>query len=226
MNAAGRTQYIYHQRWRKIRDGEKFIRSLAFGQRLPVLRRVVTGVLKQNENARRRVLAAAVRLMDKAGMRVGGAAYAAGNGSFGATTLQRRHDSIEADVVHLLFRGKSAGGWDVSINGALLQDHFASIPHAPRTGPALCHAFSSGRRKLWHAISLARSQRVGASSPEAVTAAVRDAADWLHNTPAIAKESYINPRVIGLFEQGRVADLKRQRDSAVLALLTGGHGRT
>lgn len=257
VDAAGRTQYIYHPRWREIRDEEKFIRSLAFGQRLPALRRVVTRDLKQNDNARRRALAAAVRLMDKVGMRVGGAAYAAENGSFGATTLQRRHVSIEADVVHLMFRGKSAGEWDVSINDSLLQDYFASIPHTPRSSPALCHASFSGRRKLWHAISdtevngylgevaghgftakdfrtwqgtvvasisLARSQRAGSSSPEAITAAIRDAADWLHNTPTVAKESYINPRVIGLFEQGKVADLKRQIDSAVLALLTGGHG--
>ncbi len=258
VDSAGRTQYIYHPRWREIRDGEKFIRSLAFAQRLPTIRRVVTGDLSQDTDARRRALAAAVRLMDRAGLRVGGAAYVEENGSFGATTLQRRHVRVEGDVVHLVFRGKSAGDWDVVITDKLLHHYFASIPRTPRSAPALCHATMSGRRKLWHpisdsdvngylgdvaghgftakdfrtwqgtvvaAISLARSHHAGASSPAAVIGAVQEAADWLHNTPAIAKGSYINPRVTALFEQGQVADLRRQKDSAVLALLTGGRDR-
>ncbi len=255
VDAAGRTQYIYHPRWREIRDGEKFIRSLAFAQRLPTIRRVVTKDLSQESDGRRRALAAAVRLMDKAGLRVGGAAYAEENGSFGATTLQRRHVSVDDDMIQLVFRGKSAGDWDVLINDALLHAYFSSVPRMPRSGPALCHFSMTGRRKIWHsiadsdvnnylgdvaghgftakdfrtwqgtveaALSLSRSLQVGATSPEAVAGAVQDAADWLHNTPAIAKESYINPRVIALFEQGQVADLRRQKDSAVLALLTGG----
>ncbi|MDR7356310.1 DNA topoisomerase IB, partial [Paeniglutamicibacter sulfureus] len=82
VDAAGRTQYLYHARWREVRDDEKFIRSLAFAQRLPVLRRIVTRDLKQTEDPRRRALAAAVRLMDRAGLRIGGVAYAQENGSF------------------------------------------------------------------------------------------------------------------------------------------------
>lgn len=72
------------------------------------------------------------------------------------------------------------------------------------------------------ATSLAYSSRLGATSPEAVTAAMEQAAHWLHNTPAIAKESYVDPRIVALFEHGKVAALDRQRDSAVLALLTAG----
>lgn len=255
VDGAGRTQYIYHPQWRELRDDEKFIRSLAFAQRLPALRRAVTRDLKQEENARRRALAAAVRLMDRAALRVGGAAYAEENGSFGATTLQRRHVSVEGEVLHLLFRGKSAGTWDIHLIDPLLQDFFAAMPRTPRTGPALSHPVKSGRKKTWQsisdsevnaylgdvagsgftakdfrtwqgtvtaALSLARSQRSGASSPAAVTAAIRDAAAWLHNTPSIARDSYVNPRVIALFEQGQVASLKRQPDAAVLALLMNG----
>ncbi len=253
VDAAGRTQYIYHVQWRELRDDEKFIRSLAFAQRLPAVRRAVTRDLKQEQDARKRALAAAVRLIDRAALRVGGAAYADENGSFGATTLQRRHVSAEGSAVHLLFRGKSAGTWDVYITDALLGEFFAALPGTPRTGPAVSHPVKSGRRKTWHAISdaevnayldtvagpgftakdfrtwqgtvaaalsLARAHRSGASSPAAVTAAIKDAAAWLHNTPAIARDSYINPRVIALFEQGKVAALNRQPDGAVLALLT------
>lgn len=254
VDAAGRTQYLYHPRWREMRDDEKFIRSLSFAQHLPALRRAVTRDLKQQLDARKRALAAAVRLIDRAGLRVGGVAYANENGSFGATTLQRRHVHAEGAELRLLFRGKSAGTWDVHLRDPLLGDYFVSVPRTPRTGPALSHAVVSGRRKEWRpisdsevnaylgriagagftakdfrtwqgtvvaALSLARSQRSGATSPAAVTAAIRDASDWLHNTPTVARDSYVNPRVIALFEQGRVADLKRKPDSAVLALLVG-----
>lgn len=251
---AGRTQYIYHPRWREIRDSEKYIRSLAFAQRLPAIRRMVTRDLKQSVDERRRAVAAGVRLIDRAGLRVGGAAYAEENGSFGATTLQRRHVSVQGDVLHLVFRGKSAGHWDLRVKDELLVNYFVSVPRTPGSGPALCHASRSGRRKQWHgisdadvngylgeaaghgftakdfrtwqgtvvaALSLARSFRTGATSPEAVTAAIRDAAAWLHNTPSIARDSYVNPRVIALFEQGTVAAHGRQKDRAVLALLSG-----
>ncbi|MGN5734531.1 DNA topoisomerase IB [Arthrobacter psychrochitiniphilus] len=258
VDAAGRTQYIYHPRWRELRDDEKFIRSLAFAQRLPSMRRTVTRDLQQQDDAKRRTLAAAVRLIDSAGLRIGGAAYADENGSFGATTLQRRHVSVQGSEIRLAFRGKSAGAWDVQLSDALLGEYFTTMPAKPRQGPALCFPVKNGRRKQWHsvsdsdvnaylgrvvgsgftakdfrtwqgtavaAVSLARSHRLGASSPDAVTAAIRDASVWLHNTPTIAKESYVNPRVIALFEQGKVAAPKRQRDSAVLELLTTGRAQ-
>ncbi len=258
VDAAGRTQYLYHPRWREMRDDEKFIRSLAFAQSLPALRRTVTRDLKQQQDPRRRALAAAVRLMDRAGLRVGGAAYADENGSFGATTLQHRHVHAQGRELRLVFRGKSAGAWDLHLSDDLLGDYFDAMPHTPRHGPALSHPVMSGRRKLWQpitdsevnaylgkaagagftakdfrtwqgtavaALSLARSQRSGATSPDAVTAAIREASEWLHNTPAIARDSYVNPRVIALFEQGKVASLGRQHDSAVLALLTSGAAR-
>nr|WP_237759846.1 DNA topoisomerase IB [Arthrobacter alpinus] len=255
IDAAGRTQYIYHSRWRELRENEKFIRSLAFAQSLPTVRRAVTRDLKQRQDLRRSALAAAVRIIDRGGLRVGGAAYAEDNGSFGATTLQRRHLSVEGTTIHLVFRGKSAGHWDVHFTDGLLVDFLTTVPTTPRKAPALCHPRMSGRRKTWQAISdsevnaylgeiaggaftakdfrtwqgnvaaalsLARSARAGETSPTAVTTAILDASQWLHNTPTIAKDSYVNPRVLAMFEQGRVAVLNRQPDSAVLALLTKG----
>lgn len=253
VDAAGRTQYLYHPRWRELKDDEKFIRSLDFAPRLPTLRRLVTRDLKQQQDTRKRSLAAAVRLIDRAGLRVGGAQYAEENGSFGATTLQRRHVRVDGRHVHLMFRGKSAGIWDVDLDDPLLGSYFDSVPHAPRRGPALSYPCAQGRRKVWRpiddtevnaylgeiagsgytakdfrtwqgtvvaALSLARSHRAGVSAPEAVSAAIQEASVWLHNTPAVAKGSYVNPLVITRFEQGRVAALDRQADKAVLHLLT------
>jgi DNA topoisomerase IB len=40
------------------------------------------------------------------------------------------------------------------------------------------------------------------SSRRAITAAVKDVASYLGNTPAVARASYIDPRVVERFEQG------------------------
>ncbi|MDO5745968.1 MAG: DNA topoisomerase IB [Micrococcaceae bacterium] len=257
MDAAGRLQYIYHPRWREVREEEKFIRSLAFAQRLPSIRRMVTRDLGRHTDPRRRALAAAVRLMDSAGLRVGGATYARENESFGATTLCKRHVEVESGHVHLAFRGKSAGSWDVVLKDRQLVDFFTTLPRTPRSAPAICHPVVSGRRKQWRAVSdtevnaylgevaghgftakdfrtwqgtviaalsLSRSLRSGTTSPAAVGAAIKEAATWLHNTPAVARDSYVNPRVITLFEQERVVDPRRRSDAAVLRLLLDGEG--
>lgn len=252
VDAAGRTQYIYHQRWRALRKGEKFLRSLAFAQRLPTIRRIVTRDLAQTEDSRQRALAAAVRLMDSTGLRVGGASYAEEHDSFGASTLRKRHLAIQGDEIRLRFRGKSAVKWDIQVKDPELVDYFDSLPKTPRSGPAICHSVAVEGRRHWRAISdsdinayldhvaghgftakdfrtwqgtvvaalsLSQSFCSGIDPSQAVTTAVQEAALWLHNTPAIASEAYINPRVIELFERGIVADPKRQSDRSVLALL-------
>lgn len=252
VDAAGRTQYIYHPRWRALRENEKFVRSLAFAQRLPTIRRIVTRDLTQTEDSRRRALAAAVRLMDTTGLRIGGALYAQEHDSFGASTLCKRHLAIQGDEIRLTFRGKSAVEWDVKVKDRLLADYFGSLPKTPRSGSAICHCVADEGRSQWRpvsdsdinayldhvaghgftakdfrtwqgtavvALSLSKSFRSGIASPQAVTTAVREAALWLHNTPAIARGSYVNPRVIELFERGIVADPRRQSDRSVLALL-------
>src|SRR5438270_542615 len=45
-DARGRKQYRYHERWREVRDENKYDRMLLFGHALPKLRRRVTRDLK------------------------------------------------------------------------------------------------------------------------------------------------------------------------------------
>lgn len=53
----------------------------------------------------------------------------------------------------------------------------------------------------------------------AVREAIERASEVLGNTPAIAKSSYVDPRVISAYEHGRVIDRRGSRESALLALL-------
>ncbi len=110
LDAAGRKQYLYHERWRSHRDRLKFDSMIAFGEALPRLRRRVardlrlsagqadgSGSSAAEDLPRERVLACAVRLLDLGFFRVGSEDYAERNESYGLTTMRREHVSIERD---------------------------------------------------------------------------------------------------------------------------------
>jgi DNA topoisomerase-1 len=113
-DARGRKQYRYHPRWRTVRDATKYTRMIAFGAALPKLRRRLERDLALPGLPREKILATAVRLLETTCMRVGNEAYARENGSFGLTTLRRRHVDVSGATLRFEFRGK--GGKTVSVD--------------------------------------------------------------------------------------------------------------
>ena len=57
IDAAGRKQYLYHERWRLRRDREKFADMIDFARALPLMRRRVDRALRAEDMTRERVLA-------------------------------------------------------------------------------------------------------------------------------------------------------------------------
>jgi DNA topoisomerase I len=108
-DAAGRRQYIYHGRWRERRDQEKFEEMIRFARALPRLRRVTARHLRQNGITRERVLAGAVRLLDRGFFRIGSEGYAEQNQTYGLATMQKRHVTLEEGGV-LRFDYVAKGG--------------------------------------------------------------------------------------------------------------------
>ena len=94
-DARGRKQYRYHDDWRRRRDREKFEQMLDFGRALPRLRRRVAKQVQGTEPTRERVLAGAVRLLDRGFFRIGGESYAEENNSYGLATMLKRHVRLE-----------------------------------------------------------------------------------------------------------------------------------
>ncbi|MEQ8208765.1 MAG: hypothetical protein RH917_02955 [Lacipirellulaceae bacterium] len=103
----GRPQYIYHERWQAISSATKFDRMHLMAELLPRIRRRVRKDLTAKALSRERVLAAVVRLLDKAHLRVGNERYTQERGSRGATTLASNHVEIEEFSVSLDFPAKS-----------------------------------------------------------------------------------------------------------------------
>ena len=108
IDAAGRKQYLYHEDWRTRRDQEKFDRMLEFARRLPRLRRRVSEDLARDpgEVGRERVLACAVRLLDRGFFRIGGEDYAEQNETYGLATMQRRHVIVRGEEMTFAYTAK------------------------------------------------------------------------------------------------------------------------
>lgn len=111
---AGRKQYLYHPRWREVRDATKFERLLPFGRSLPGLRGRVDRDLRRRGLPRERVLAATVRLLDQTLLRIGNPESARDNGSYGLTTLEDDHVELTSRSIRFCFPAK--GGKEVEID--------------------------------------------------------------------------------------------------------------
>jgi DNA topoisomerase IB len=247
-DAAGRRQYLYHARWAEQRSRAKFTRMETFARALPQLRERVTELLDEHEHegpTRERVLALAVRLLDRAYFRIGSEQYAAEHGTFGLVTLRRHHVTLEPpDVVQFDFPAKHGIRMQRRVEDA---SAFALVDvlRRRRTGPDSVFAARDGRTwsavtahdvndflrtsagidctakdfRTWHgtvlcAIALASQERdaldrgrTPRASPNAlkreIAAAVSQTAAFLGNTPAVARSSYVDPRVIDRYRDGR-----------------------
>jgi DNA topoisomerase-1 len=102
----GRLQYRYHDDWEKARAETKLHRLLGLGSALPHLRDAVRRALAAPDLTRKKVIAAVVRLIDRALLRPGHEEYARATGSRGASTLLKRDVVVEGDKVVLEFKGK------------------------------------------------------------------------------------------------------------------------
>jgi DNA topoisomerase-1 len=111
----GRKQYRYHERWTACRDEVKFSNLVEFARGLPRLRRAVEDDLGRRGLVREKVVATVVRLLDATMIRVGNAAYARENGSFGLTTFRDRHVRVEGSSLRFRFKGKSGKEWRLQV---------------------------------------------------------------------------------------------------------------
>ena len=111
----GRKQYRYHPQWIEERDGVKYSSLVAFAESLPALRRQIDADLRRHGLPLERVVASVVWLLDNTMIRIGNAAYARDNKSFGLTTLRDRHVEITGSSLRFAFKGKSGKEWKLRL---------------------------------------------------------------------------------------------------------------
>ena len=114
-DARRRKQYRYHERWRELRDENKFGRLADFAKALPNIRRRVARDMRLPGLPRKKVLATVVRLLERTFIRIGNEEYARDNKSFGLTTMKNRHVTVKGARLRFRFRGKSGRQHEVDM---------------------------------------------------------------------------------------------------------------
>ncbi|MCA1705711.1 MAG: DNA topoisomerase IB, partial [Actinobacteria bacterium] len=107
IDAAGRKQYLYHQKWREREDQKKFDHMLEFARALPKMRWTWNEHLAQGGLPKEKVLACAARLLDLGFFRIGTEGYAEQNQSYGLATIRKSHVTLESGIITFDYVAKS-----------------------------------------------------------------------------------------------------------------------
>jgi DNA topoisomerase I len=239
LDAAGRKQYLYHERWQRRAAQRKFEAMREFARSLPQLRRAVSRDLRREGVPRERALACAVRLIDLGLFRVGGEEYADANGSYGVATIRREHVSRNGAELVFDFPAKSGQRRVQSVRDAPTLRAVEAMRRR-RSGPEdliayreggawrdvrsddvnayiqeqIGERFSAKDFRTWHGTVLAAVELAARPAPRTRNGAEREikravsrVADALGNTPAVCRSSYIDPRVLDRFREGKTIDL-------------------
>lgn len=223
----GRLQYRYHTGFREAQEAAKYDRCGAFGHALPRLRKQVEADLKTRGLSKTRAVAAVVRLLDLGRVRVGNEDYAKANKSFGATTLRSRHAKLKGSTLKLQFRAKSGKLRNLTITDRSLagivkrcqdlpgQHLFQYLDDDGEARPvtssdvneyikaAMGGEYSAKHFRTWGASVMAFEALATAKHDISLKTMLLPVTEALGNTPAIARKSYVHPRLIALVKDGQ-----------------------
>ncbi|HUR03527.1 MAG TPA: DNA topoisomerase IB [Nonomuraea sp.] len=226
-DAAGRRQYRYHDAWREQQDREKFDRVLELAERLPAFRETVEEQLTGRGLTRERVLAAAARLLDVGFFRVGGENY----DSYGLATLRMEHVSCGKGTITCSYQAKGDISREIKVADPGACAVIRSLKRLKTDGELLCYRRNGGWAdvrsddindylretigcevtakdfRTWHAtvlaaVGLAVSIHAKAEK-RAVARVMKEVAEYLGNTPTVAREAYVDPRVVHAYDKGQ-----------------------
>jgi DNA topoisomerase I len=235
-DAAGRRQYLYHERWREKRDQEKHERVLRLATRLPTFRSTVDEDLCSRGLTERRVVAGALRMLDRGVFRTGGEEYA--EESRGVATLLCGDVTVRGGEIQFDYIAKGGLQRRLRIRDDRLAPLVSSLRRGRpeddrllvyRNGKGACevHADDINRRlqeivgpdftakdlRTWHATVLAAVSVAGHERPSSQAArkrvekaVLKDVSEQLGNTPAVARRSYVDPRVLDAYAEGRTIE--------------------
>ncbi|MEM1251869.1 MAG: DNA topoisomerase IB [Cyanobacteria bacterium P01_H01_bin.21] len=233
-DARGRKQYRYHPDWIQLREQLKFDRLIPFANKLPDLRQQVRQQLAQNhlELDRETITAAIIQILDNTLIRVGNLHYSQTNGSYGLTTLQKRHVDISANHLTFQFRGKSGVEQEIDLHNRRLANIIRRCQEIPGytlfkyideggkyqtidsgdinayLQAVMGESFTAKDFRTWGGTVAACNvlARTASDSTNLVTEAIKIAARQLGNRPATCRKYYIHPTIIDAYETGWLSD--------------------
>ncbi len=226
IDAKGRKQYLYHAVWSEYLNYQKYNDLLKFSQKLPLIRQQVQKDLRRRIWGKEKVLALAIKLMDELFLRVGNKFYKDENGTFGLTTLRKKHLQEEKKHLHLKYMAKSGKLRQITVNHPTLRRMLKQCSELPgyelfryKNGK---HYVTIDSREVNEYLRKASSSHITAKdfrtwggtvlavkfeplARETVeknprkkleTTLVRLIANKLNNTVSVCRKYYVHPRVL------------------------------
>lgn len=226
---AGRLQYKYHARWHEAGHEVKRERLVHLGEKLGAVREEIEAQLRRQTVDEDFALSCALALLDRVGLRVGYPEYSREDGGRGATTLTRKDVAIRDGVVRLRFFGKGGKRIQRIVEDKALARALGMLKAQPgemlfrwkdENGDDCCLTadgvnaalrarfsettsakdFRTFRASAIVAGALQESGKDETSPPLALLRqAIREASEFLANTPTVCKASYVHPNVQDAF---------------------------
>jgi DNA topoisomerase I len=240
-DARGRKQYRYHEKAVQTRELRKYHRVRQLAKTLPRIRRHLREQTQRPTLTLDTVCAIALRLISESLFRPGAEKYLRDNGSYGLTTLRKRHVRIAEGRALFTYSGKSSKRQRQIMTNRELIRLLARLQRAPgerlfryehdgswcdldaRTlieyvrrhiGPFAVKDFRTWGGTLRAATVLAE---LGAPQSETdakrnVAIAMRIVSSELGNTPAVCRSSYVHPMVLARYlDAGETIRLTRTK---------------
>jgi len=236
----GRKQYIYHSKFVDQRQAAKFSNILFMGKYLQELRKISTKHIKHQVWDMNKLCAIAFKIMDSTLIRIGNKRYTLTNKSYGLSTLEKRHVTVENDKISLAYKGKKGvfqqKSWSNKQQAKLLEELLkmkgkrifqidnpdcdstfcgAAFNHYLRencTGEISCKSL-----RIWGASREAFYQLARTKQAEALNArkrqlnnVIKNVAEQLGNTKTVSQTYYVHPTIQRVFMEGKFPFIKNK----------------
>ena len=237
----GRTQYRYHSRFRQKQDEQKFVRVVHFAESLPALRSRVRRDLARPGLGRKRVLATIVRLLDQGFFRLGNEKSAKHEETFGITTLRKKHARVDGARVSFDYVGKWKKKQIGAIKDKQVAEVISGLQRVEGRAlfnyvwgnrvlgitdrqvneyiqKIVGETFTAKDFRTWAgtlicsiALALQGDADTQRARKKRVKKAIEATAHQLGNTPTVCRKSYISPRLIAEYMDGRPFEQLRKK---------------
>lgn len=117
---AGRKQQIYSKEWRAKADKNKFKGLIEFGHALPKIQLDALENIENPNLTKNKIISIIIRIINFCGFRIGSQKYQKLYGSFGISTVQKKHFKVSNGKINIEFVGKKGMKNDCEITDPIL----------------------------------------------------------------------------------------------------------
>ncbi len=242
-DSKGRKQYLYHSEWIDYSKQIKYDELKTFGKKLGRIRMQLKKDLRRRKWDKKKVTALAIKLMDELYLRVGNTSYMNENGTYGLTTLRKKHLKEEKKSLLLKYTAKSGKLRKIKISHPTLKKQLKKCSELP--GYEIFR-YQSGKKyvpiksqdvndylrevsktnitakdfRTWGGTVLAvklepLAKKICNENPrkKPEPTLVRLVAEQLNNTVAVCRKYYIHPKVLEVAVNENLNDYRPKRPS-------------